>query len=82
MQKPVETRSGRIIIRSSRVKETTVTGEELSNPDAQPLTNAELEAMPPVEQTHIAKPKTIVAIRFDATDIDALCCEERTNEPG
>lgn len=72
MQQTVKTRSGRIIIRPSQTEDATITAAALSDPDAQPLTDAQLKAMRPMGRPRIANPKAAVTMRLDADVVEAL----------
>ena len=72
MQQTVKTRSGRVILRPSQAEDAAITSAALSDPDAQPLTDAQLKAMRPMGRPRIAKPKAAVTIRLDADVLEAL----------
>lgn len=72
MQQIVKTRSGRIIIRPSQAEDVAITAAALSDPDAQPLTDAQLKAMRPMGRPRIENPKAAVTMRLDADVLEAL----------
>ena len=72
MQQTVKTRSGRVIIRPSQAEDAAITAAALSDPDAQPLTDAQLKSMRPMGRPRIAKPKAAVTMRLDADVLEAL----------
>lgn len=72
MQQTVKTRSGRIIIRPSQAEDAAITAAALSDPDAQPLTDAQLKAMRPMGRPRLANPKAAVTMRLDADLLEAL----------
>ena len=72
MQQTVKTRSGRIIIRPSQAEDAAITAAALSDPDAQPLTDAQLKAMRPMGRPRIANPKAPLSMRIDADVLEAL----------
>ncbi|CDS48925.1 hypothetical protein [Polaromonas sp. CG9_12] len=72
MQQTVKTRSGRTIILPSHAEDAAITAAALSDPDAQPLTDAQLKAMRPMGRPRLANPKAAVTIRLDADLLEAL----------
>ncbi len=72
MQQTVKTRSGRTIIRPSQAEDAAITAAALSDPDAQPLTDAQLKAMRPMGRPRIANPKAPLTMRIDADVLEAL----------
>ena len=72
MQQTVKTRSGRVILRPSQAEDAAITAAALSDPDALPLTDAQLKAMRPMGRPRIAKPKAAVTMRLDADVLEAL----------
>lgn len=72
MQQTVKTRSGRVIIRPSQAEDVAITAAALSDPDAQPLTDAQLKAMRPMGRPRIANPKAPLTMRIDADVLEAL----------
>jgi uncharacterized protein (DUF4415 family) len=72
MQQTVKTRSGRTIIRPGLAEDAAITAAALSDPDAQPLTDAQLKAMRPMGRPRIASPKAHVTMRLDADVLEAL----------
>ena len=72
MQQTVKTRSGRVILRPSQAEDAAITAAALSDPDAQPLTKAQLKSMRPMGRPRIAKPKAAVTMRLDADVLEAL----------
>jgi len=72
MQQTVKTRSGRVILRPSQAEDAAITAAALSDPDAQPLTDAQLRSMRPMGRPRIAKPKAAVTMRLDADVLEAL----------
>lgn len=72
MQQTVKTRSGRIIIRPSQAEDAAITAAALSDPDALPLTDAQLKAMRPMGRPRIANPKAPLTMRIDADVLEAL----------
>lgn len=72
MQQTVKTRSGRVIIRPSQAEDAAITAAALSDPDALPLTDAQLKAMRPMGRPRIANPKAPLTMRIDADVLQAL----------
>ena len=72
MQQTVKTRSGRIIIRPSQAEDAAITAAALLDPDALPLTDAQLKAMRPMGRPRIANPKAPLTIRVDTDVLQAL----------
>lgn len=72
MQQTVKTKSGRIIILPSQAEDAAITAAALADPDAQPLTNAQLRAMRPMGRPRIAHPKAPLTMRVDVDVLVAL----------
>ncbi|MDD5336569.1 MAG: BrnA antitoxin family protein [Rhodoferax sp.] len=72
MQQTLKTKSGRTIIRPTKAEDAAITAAALSDPDAQPLTNAQLKTMRPMGRPRIANPKAPLTMRIDADVLEAL----------
>lgn len=72
MQQTVKTKSGRIIIRPTQAEDAAITAAALSDPDAQPLTDAQLKTMRPMGRPRIANPKAPLTMRIDVDVLIAL----------
>lgn len=72
MQQTVKTKSGRIIILPSQAEDAAITAAALADPDAQPLTDAQLSAMRPMGRPRIEHPKAPFTMRVDVDVLVAL----------
>jgi len=72
MQQTVKTKSGRIIILPSQAEDAAITAAALADPDAQPLTDAQLRAMRPMGRPRSANPKAPLTMRVDVDVLVAL----------
>lgn len=66
MQRMIKTRSGREIILPSSEEDAAITVAALSDPDAQPLTDAELVQLPPARgRPSVAVKRPMLSMRVD-----------------
>lgn len=72
MQQTIKTRSGRKIIMPTTEEDAAITAAALSDPDAQPMTDAQLKAMRKMGRPRISNPKAPLTMRIDADILDAL----------
>jgi uncharacterized protein (DUF4415 family) len=72
MQQTIKTRSGRKIIMPTTEEDAAITAAALSDPDAQPLTDAQLKAMRKMGRPRINNPKAPLTMRIDADILEAL----------
>lgn len=72
MQQYLTLRDGRKIILNTPEEDAAITAAAQSDPDAQPLTDAQLTAMRPMGRPRIANPKAPLTMRIDADVLQAL----------
>ena len=72
MQRTLRNLSGHTIILPSPEEDAAITAAALSDPDAQPLTDAQLMAMRPMGRPRMERPKAAVTMRLDADVLEAL----------
>ncbi len=72
MQKHLTLPDGRKILLNTPQEDAAITAAALSDPDAQPLTDAQLKAMRPIGRPRIANPKAPLTMRIDADVLQAL----------
>lgn len=72
MQQYLTLRDGRKIILNTPEEDAAISAAAQSDPDAQPLTDAQLKAMRPMGRPRIANPKAPLTMRIDADVLQAL----------
>ena len=72
MQTHLTLPNGRKILLNTPQEDAAITAAALSDPDAQPLTDAQLKAMRPMGRPRIANPKAPLTMRIDADILEAL----------
>ena len=72
MQTHLTLPNGRKILLNTPEEDAAITAAALSDPDAQPLTDAQLKAMRPMGRPRIANPKAPLTMRIDADVLQAL----------
>ena len=72
MQTHLKLPNGRKILLNTPQEDAAITAAAMSDPDAQPLTDAQLKAMRPMGRPRIANPKAPLTMRVDADVLQAL----------
>lgn len=72
MQTHLTLPNGRKILLNTPQEDAAITAAALSDPDAQPLTDAQLKAMRPMGRPRIASPKAPLTMRVDVDVLQAL----------